>query len=250
MTEISLPTAPCSQPTPDKEQKAPISKQPVSGHDPIAELLPWYANGTLTPAELALVEHHLSDCLVCRQELEQYRTLDAACPTLAKQRDWQASSAHFARILQQLQAHEAVSTPPPTRRHLLETVSNWLQYTPKPIAWALALETITLATLLLTLAITTHPTAMPTFETLSDSPKPAIAGLSRVHIVFAEDITERDLRALLTAVHGRLVDGPSLLGVYTLALPAGHGNTPVALATLRAHARVRLAEPVAADAQP
>ena len=39
-------------------------------HDAVAELLPWFVNGTLSAEERETVESHLGECLVCRRELE------------------------------------------------------------------------------------------------------------------------------------------------------------------------------------
>lgn len=38
----------------------------MSGHDPVARLIPWYAAGTLGPGESAEVEAHLASCEECR----------------------------------------------------------------------------------------------------------------------------------------------------------------------------------------
>jgi hypothetical protein len=46
-------------------------------HREIAELLPWYANGTLAPEERAHVERHLQRCAECRRELEELEGLKA-----------------------------------------------------------------------------------------------------------------------------------------------------------------------------
>lgn len=46
-------------------------------HREIAELLPWYANGTLDPEERAHVERHLQRCAECRRELEELEGLKA-----------------------------------------------------------------------------------------------------------------------------------------------------------------------------
>ncbi|MFQ5796870.1 MAG: zf-HC2 domain-containing protein [Candidatus Bipolaricaulia bacterium] len=48
------------------------------GHREIVELLPWYANGTLTEQEHERVEAHLAGCEACRNELEILRGLQTA----------------------------------------------------------------------------------------------------------------------------------------------------------------------------
>jgi hypothetical protein len=56
-------------------------------------------------------------------------------------------------------------------------------------------------------------------------------------------MTERELRALLTSVGGTLVNGPSALGIYTVRIEPSSDAPGVALEELRAHGKVRLAEP-------
>jgi len=52
----------------------------VTGDDPIAPLLPWYAAGTLDPAESAQVESHLSSCDTCRDLLAVARGFRRLAP--------------------------------------------------------------------------------------------------------------------------------------------------------------------------
>jgi hypothetical protein len=56
-------------------------------------------------------------------------------------------------------------------------------------------------------------------------------------------MTERELRTLLTSVGGTLVGGPSALGIYTVRVEPSSGTLGPALEKLRAHGKVRLAEP-------
>ena len=62
-------------------------------------------------------------------------------------------------------------------------------------------------------------------------------------------MTMGELRALLGPIQATIVDGPSALGAYTLAVPLKDHATVLdafkdALNTLRAHERVTLAEPI------
>jgi len=88
------------------------------------------------------------------------------------------------------------------------------------------------------------------YRTLSRVEQNAVTGLDpdsvHISVVFADDITERELRALLSTVQGMIVAGPSPMGVYTVAVPASGderaARTRATLETLRAHTKVRLAE--------
>lgn len=82
------------------------------------------------------------------------------------------------------------------------------------------------------------------FHTLSHEVPPAVA-LTRLHVVFDAALPERDLRALLLPLRAEIVGGPSPLGVYTVAVPAGRsGDEPEAwlLEHLRTSPGVRFAE--------
>ncbi|MEM8932174.1 MAG: zf-HC2 domain-containing protein [Acidobacteriota bacterium] len=46
--------------------------------DPVSDVLPWFANGTLDPAERARVEAHLAECAACRAALDDTLALGSA----------------------------------------------------------------------------------------------------------------------------------------------------------------------------
>jgi hypothetical protein len=48
----------------------------MADHDSISMLIPWYANGTLSPEERDSVENHLERCSECRDLLEQARAME------------------------------------------------------------------------------------------------------------------------------------------------------------------------------
>lgn len=96
------------------------------------------------------------------------------------------------------------------------------------------------------------------FHTLSaaTSAAPPAAAHSQVRIMFAEAATERQIREMLLRMRGRLVDGPSPIGAYTLEIPLDPLNPldpqnsareplGTVLAYLRSQSIVRFAEPVA-----
>jgi len=47
-------------------------------HQEVAELLPWFANGTLVGRERVDVNRHVSECIACWRGLEDLRALQSA----------------------------------------------------------------------------------------------------------------------------------------------------------------------------
>ena len=82
------------------------------------------------------------------------------------------------------------------------------------------------------------------YHTLADGGRGQPAQ-GQIHIVFTDDITERELRTLLGRVQGKIVDGPSTIGAYTLEVgPSTADDLTRIVAILRADPKVQLAEPV------
>ncbi len=221
-------------------------------HDVVIELLPWYVNGTLNSAEQARVDRHLGSCAECRQELLLYRQLDRQRSAGRHAADWQPSPAGFANILKGIDALESgndtrlSSEKTPGR---LATFSTWLKETPRPVFWFMSLETLALTALVLLVIVRLPPPPEEhLFQTLSNERPPVNASLPRLSIVFAEDITEREIRGLLQSQHGQLVQGPSMLGVYTLQLAAASEHKlQQAMNQLRSHPKVKLVEAVGGE---
>ncbi|MEO8374128.1 MAG: zf-HC2 domain-containing protein [Sphingomonas bacterium] len=68
-------------------------------HGAAQSLLPWYVNGTLDPAEAALVEAHLANCADCRADLDADRALgrQVAGLSLDVEHGWAAMRARAPR---------------------------------------------------------------------------------------------------------------------------------------------------------
>ncbi|MFZ1641824.1 MAG: zf-HC2 domain-containing protein [Candidatus Contendobacter sp.] len=219
-------------------------------HNEIEELLPWYANGTLTVAEKATVEQHLDYCLTCRMNLKQCD----AFATLVHQPDeetWRPPAGHFNRLMAEI---DRLAIPPASiqsakaRPSLLQQMMDWLWATPSPVRWTLAFESLAVAALAAAVWLPMSPTAETSYETLSRGEGHPTVTAIQARVVFADLLTVGDLQTLLDKIGGQLVAGPSVLGVYTVALAPGD-STPAtalshALAVLRAHPQVRLAEPL------
>jgi len=109
--------------------------------------------------------------------------------------------------------------------------------------WALAAQAALLVLLVVLTAVPGVLAPRAPYQTLADGGR-AQTGQGQINIVFAEDITERELRTLLGRVQGKIVDGPSAIGVYTIGVQAStpDGLTPI-VALLRTDPKVRFAEP-------
>ncbi len=213
-------------------------------HEEMERLLPWYVNETLPDGERERVDQHLRECAGCRAELERDQGLAAALSAEGEI----APAPHptqLLRLLDRLEEPEAASAPRPRRR--LPRLPPLLAATPAPVRWVLAAQ-LAFAVVLLAARDwrpepAAGPEAPPTFQTLSDPAPTAAPTAVRLRVLFAEDTPERELRQLVQAVGGHLADGPTPLGVYTIALPSGPTAEPpeVALEHLRSHPRVRFA---------
>ncbi len=228
---------------------APVLQNPDSDmHRDIEDLLPWYANGTLNPAETEAVERYLAQHPDRRAELEQCRALADLIAT-HDSATWQPAPGAFDRLMidiDQLEASPSPTTAPAQAApSLWRRLSEWLRNTPSPVRWTLAAESLALAALALVVLLPTSVPTDPGYETLSNREEPTLAAGWRVRVVFDDQMRLGELRALLHNIDGRIVAGPTSLGVYTVAGGnAANGAPDRAAATLRDHALVRLVEPL------
>ena len=201
-------------------------------HQQAWELLPWLVNETLAPMEREGVETHLASCGECRDEAERCRALGA----LVRSADV-APSPHPAQLAQLMrrvdEAEQTRKRPRLVRLLGARRVNVW---------WALAAQA---AVLVVLLAVVFWSPAPSRFRTLSDPAPPAVVTQRQVRVVFAPTTTEAELRRALLEVRGEVVGGPSPLGAYTIAVPAGAEPLQLVLEHLRADPHVRFAEPVA-----
>lgn len=229
------------------ERQKPISSLE---HAEIAGLIPWYVKGTLTNTEHAIVKRHLAECAGCRSEADQCQALAEAVPLHASA--WKPSAAHFAGILAEVERLESAPIRPPTLikpapssgflPHLIE----WFKQTPKPVRWTLGIETLALAALAAFIVLPAHrgEDTSGIFETLSNAEAPQAGHGHSIHLLVASDMTAGELSELLAQAKAQIRQGPSRVGVYTLEVPTEHAAK--SLEILRAHRKVRLAQPVMA----
>ena len=214
-------------------------------HARLTDLLPWYVNGTLDKVDRADVESHLKVCAICRAELSRCQALKEHLPEI---KAWKPSATHFSKILDQV---EELESPGPRNLDSFSSKPNgikarlrqWLGASPRPVCWTLGLESAALAALFV---ISMLPNGVfrqseTPFETLSDAETAKHSG-ARIRLVFAPELSEAEMRALLHKTEAQLREGPSVVGAYTVEVEPQ--KLDAALGVFRAHPKVRLAQAV------
>jgi hypothetical protein len=121
---------------------------------------------------------------------------------------------------------------------------------PALFRWRLVVESVVLASFCLVFVmfqIGNQPTGGALYETLTSTSGSQInsQGMT-ISLVFAETMTEVEIRNLLKSTGGQIVSGPSDLGVYTIELSASKVTQVRAdelLAVYRKNPNVRILEP-------
>ncbi len=206
-------------------------------HESALELLPWLVNGSLSDDEASATRKHALSCVICRRELESRELFQQ----------------HFS------QAAESVAIPAPDMRNinrriddLIDRQNAWQdafsrvkEFARSPWRLAFAAQSLTLLVLAGVVLMPNPPAAE--FTTLSNPP--AIASADFVRVVFSPDLDEHALSALLADYELTVISGPTERGVYTLSLevPLGASDHEQLVESLRGHAEVLFAQPVASS---
>ncbi len=170
-------------------------------HEQAAALLPWLANGTLDGDERAQVERHVRHCLTCRAELAEQSKIH-----LLMQRQPAvplSADASFARLRARLDGAPRRGSADGRR-----------------MTWALA-AAAAIAAVGLMLAVSMRDAGSPVQRAEFGTLTQAAGDDALVDVIFAGNVRETALRALLEEIGGEIVAGPSTgLGRYTLRVPA------------------------------
>lgn len=189
-------------------------------HQEVIELLPWYANATLSEAERREVSDHLSDCAACRAELEELTLFQSAVVEAAG--ELQApSSARFRQAMAEIESFERARHAAREESHagwierIREALLGWFGPMPSFGRALVAAQFVLILGLAGGLGYTLRERD---YSTLSGTTQ--TAGSARLAIRFNEGISETEMRQLLRGIDGKIVDGPSALGIYTIELAA------------------------------
>jgi anti-sigma factor RsiW len=200
-------------------------------------------NGTLSERERERVEAHLAGCLRCQEEERACRRAAAAMKSAGEV----APSPHpvqFQRVLARIEESEREKRARGGWWRLGAPFRSLIEATPGPLRGALVAQVAIILLLVGVLVWQESHSLVPVqavYRTLSD-PAPAPAPAVRLRVMFSPRATEREIRQLLLDVRGEITAGPSPLGVYTVAVPAGRDPVEVVLARLRSEPQVAFAE--------
>ena len=219
---------------------------PYSAHQDISLLLPWYVNKSLHDAESKRVENHLKVCLTCRRELVTLHKLAAAV-----QQEGELDSAaqvsfsglkkriHSTNDINLEKAQEVAALPVRRKWFGKTDVAQWrLPQT------AFALAAVLLLSLMMPRFIDTGAIQQNDFRTLSDAENPVVSQ-NTMRVIFSNDIQKPQINDILASVQGRIIDGPTAQGIYTVAVDNELASKDVLdrIISLRKNAHVIFAEP-------
>jgi hypothetical protein len=211
-------------------------------HQEIIELLPWYANATLSEDERRTVETHVAGCKECAQELTSLAAMRKAVVALADEAP--APSPHLLnRALAEIEDYERGRAQKSARmgRWRRQISEFWAGLWPSAPVFARAALAAQLALVLVlgTVAVYQHKHPQIVYK-VSTGPSGEGTG-ARISVVFNENASEREIRQALEEIHGTIVEGPTAEGSYTVQLPIRPEQTAELeknLETLRQHQRV------------
>lgn len=197
-------------------------------HEQVLELLPWYVNETLAESEQATVQRHLTQCLVCRRELDAQRNLremfkDSETVPLAPQ---QGLSTLLAKI-------DSQASP----------VSGFMERV-RPLAehWpiAAAVTGIALGALVVISLSGKDERHQPLFRTLIENAVIVEDDAPLLQVIFRDGVERAEVQSIVSGLGGRVIAGPSDTAAYTIEVSASEMDR--SLEEFRSDSRVRFAE--------
>jgi hypothetical protein len=218
-----------------------------------ALLLSGYVNRTLSPGEEQQVDNHLKTCNTCQQELQEVTNMQTAIKTSIEQRPGPSPAAFstlMRRIEQEKQALQRQASRP-TEPSWWETVESAFRSLFE-VPWVPAFASVLIvgqAFLLFSLIGTPEGQLGPGPGVIIERGIPQgtpQVSLLKIRVKFQEGTQEQQIREILHKIEGRIIDGPSSNGTYTLAVVQ---QDTVTLDTLLNELRqytnlIRLAEPL------
>ncbi|TFW10678.1 hypothetical protein E4L96_22945 [Massilia arenosa] len=198
--------------------KAEIVDLDASVHQRVQKLLGFA--GTLSGAELALVERHSAECAQCEADLAWMHKLGAVQPAAGAAPDMETA---LARLESQLGP----------RAERAAGAGRWMA--PKWMTWALAAQMLVIAGLGVVL-VGQQPAQ--DYRVLGAAQR--AAPQANLLVMFQPGVSEPQLRMILRGQEAQVVGGPTEAGAWLLRVAPG--RTQAAGEALRHNAAVRMAE--------
>jgi len=199
-----------------------------------AALLPWYANGRLSETERQQVVQHLQSCADCSRQLEEVTEIRNQLSTFYEEQSAPSREQArniFTKVAQEAAAQRSVPIPVESWQDRLD---GWIRtfFMPQWVPTLAATLLFIQFGLLVWLTIPQVPSDAITTRSLSS---PTIT----FKITFQEVATEKQIRALLTDVRGKIIAGPGPDRAYLVEVVGGsEAVTTKILETLRGNSDV------------
>ena len=186
-----------------------------SEHQEVWDLLPWYINHSLDPAEQDFVRKHVKTCVTCRVEITQQQQLleKIQQPDLLQQ----VSQVSFAQLKKRMNEQSKLSVlaeqvkPEREQKNFSQQFPSFVKYT------ALAASLLLLAMPFMLNIPTDDSELKGDYRTLAN-PAENEHKNNFIRIVFAEHIGKEQIKAILNGVSGHIIEGPSKNGIYDVQI--------------------------------
>jgi hypothetical protein len=214
----------------------------------VLDWIAWYPDQGLSESERGAVEAHAAGCSACRREIDVVAGRFELPPEVDAERI-------FARVLARIEsenlgapraaaAREAVGSPSEDEAaaHRRVRPARW---TMGAARWAAGVAFALLFTGLGWVAATSRAPGDRAYHTAAEPPAASAPASAALDLVFRSDASADRINTELRGLGAAIVSGPSQLGRYRIALPAG-SDTSAAAALLRAEGTgvASFAEPV------
>lgn len=214
-----------------------------SEHQEVWNLLPWYVNHSLDPAEQDFVKKHAKTCVTCRIEINQQQQLFEKIqqPDLLQQ----VSQVSFAQLKKRVREQSKLSAsveqakPEREQKNFSHQFPSFVKYT------ALAASLLLLAMPFMLNLPTDDLELKGDYRTLAN-PAEGEHKNNIIRIVFAEHSGTEQIEAILNGVSGHIIKGPSKNGIYEVQIGNRQANSlgvNDAISQLRKNSLVVFAEP-------
>jgi len=179
--------------------------------DELEELMPWHVNGTLDEPSERRMEQLLAQNPASREDVALLAAVAAAVRQDHRSYDEQGTLTSLLKRIAPATSKVVASKYDSASKSWFDALFSWFE--PK---FALAVLTIGIQAVVIG-ALVSRPDRTQPSEVRSQTQVSATAQ-PMYRITFAPSTAERDIRSLLLAAHAQIVQGPTQLGDYYLAL--------------------------------